>query len=58
VNATFDPPVIEKNAGLNNTSGYIGMVAAKRLGIVILANRGSQDAAALGRRILTELARR
>jgi beta-lactamase class C len=58
VNATFDPPVVEKNAGLNNMSGYIGMVPAKKLGMVILANRGSQDAAALGRRILTELARR
>jgi beta-lactamase class C len=58
VNATFDPPVVEKNAGLNNMSGYIGMVPAKKLAIVILTNRGSQDAAALGRRILTELARR
>jgi beta-lactamase class C len=58
VNANFDRPIVEKNAGLNNMSGYIGMVPAKKLGIVILANRGSQDAAALGRRILTELARR
>jgi len=58
VNTNFDPPIVEKNAGLNNMSGYIGMVPAKKLGIVILANRGSQDAAALGRRILSELARR
>ena len=58
VNYNFDPPIVEKNAGLNNTSGYIGMVPAKKLGLVILANRGSQDAAALGRRILSELARR
>ena len=58
VNTNFDPPIVEKNAGLNNISGYIGMVPAKKLGIVILANRGSQDAAALGRRILSELSRR
>lgn len=58
VNFNFDPPIVEKNAGLNNNSGYIGMVPGKKLGIVILANRGSQDAAALGRRILSELARR
>ena len=58
VNYNFDPPIVEKNAGLNNTSGYIGMVPAKKLGLVILANRGNQDAAALGRRILSELARR
>ena len=58
VNTNFDPPIVEKNAGLNNMSGYIGMVPGKRLGILILANRGSQDAAELGRRILSELARR
>jgi beta-lactamase class C len=58
INNNFDPPIIEKNAGLNNTSGYIGMLPTKRLGIVILANRGSQHAAEVGRRILAELAHR
>jgi beta-lactamase class C len=58
VNHNFDPPIIEKNAGLNNTSGYIGMLPTKRLGIVILANRGSQHAAEVGRRMLPELAAR
>lgn len=58
VNYEGDPPIVEKNAGLNNTSGYIGMVPARKLGIVILANRGSQDAAETGRRIILALARR
>jgi beta-lactamase class C len=58
VNHNFDPPIIEKNAGLNNTSGYIGMLPTRRLGIVILANRGSQHAAEVGRRLLPVLAAR
>src|SRR5262249_42516284 len=57
VNYNFAPPIIEKNAGLNNTSGYIGMLPDHKLGIVILANRGSQHAAEMGRRVLPELAR-
>jgi beta-lactamase class C len=58
VNHNFDPPIIEKNAGLNNTSGYMGLLPDQQIGIVILANRGSQHAAEMGRRILAELARR
>jgi beta-lactamase class C len=58
VNYETDPPIVEKIAGLNNTSGYMGMMPARKLGIVILANRGSQHAGAVGRRVLAELARR
>jgi beta-lactamase class C len=58
VNFETDPPIVEKIAGLNNTSGYMGMIPDRKLGIVILANRGSQPANAMGRRILTDLARR
>ena len=36
------PVIIDKPGGLNNTSTYIGLVAGKRLGIVILINRGDQ----------------
>jgi beta-lactamase class C len=32
--------VVDKPGGLNNASGYIGLVPARRLGIVLLANRG------------------
>ena len=58
VNYNTDPPIVEKIAGLNNTSGYIGMMPAKKLGIVILSNRGSQYTAKVGRSLLPELARR
>jgi beta-lactamase class C len=49
-------PIVDKNGGLNNTSAYIGMVPSKRIGIVMLANRGEQDVTQTGRRILLELA--
>lgn len=32
--------VVDKPGGLNNASGYIGLVPARRIGIVLLANRG------------------
>ncbi|MBB4375467.1 beta-lactamase class C [Bradyrhizobium sp. CIR48] len=32
--------VIDKPGGLNNASGYIGLVPARRIAIVLLANRG------------------
>jgi len=32
--------IVDKPAGLNNASAYIGLVPAKRIGIVLLANRG------------------
>ena len=35
-----DVTVVDKPGGLNNASGYIGLVPAHRLGIVLLANRG------------------
>ena len=33
--------IIDKPAGLNNASGYIGLVPEKKIGIVLLANRGN-----------------
>ena len=56
VNDNTDPPIVEKIAGLNNTSGHMGMIRDKRIGIVILSNRGSQYMATAGRRVLAELA--
>ncbi|MBR0711110.1 serine hydrolase [Bradyrhizobium liaoningense] len=32
--------VVDKPGGLNNASGYLGLVPARRIGIVLLANRG------------------
>jgi len=35
-----DVDIVDKPGGLNNASAYIGLVPAKRIGIVLLANRG------------------
>jgi beta-lactamase class C len=42
INDYGGPVIIDKPGGMNNASSYIGMVAAKKLGIVILANPGDQ----------------
>ena len=52
-----DLTIVDKNGGLNNTSTYIGMIPQKRLGIVILANRGKEPATRIGRQIMLALAR-
>ena len=51
-----EPTIIEKYGGLNNASAYIGMMPTRKLGIVILGNRGNQYPNEPGRRILLELA--
>jgi len=52
------PLIIEKNGGLNNTTSYIGMMPGEKLGVVILSNRGSNNAGApIGRRIMHRLVR-
>jgi beta-lactamase class C len=52
-----DLTIVDKNGGLNNTSTYIGMIPQKRLGIVILGNRGNEPATRIGRQIMLALAR-
>jgi beta-lactamase class C len=49
-------PIVEKYGGLDNASAYIGMMPGRKLGIVILGNRGNQYPSEAGRRILRELA--
>jgi beta-lactamase class C len=49
--------ILDKNGGLDNTSTYIGFVPQQKLGVVILANRGRQNATKYGRQILHALAR-
>ena len=48
--------IIDKNGGLPNTSTYIGFVPQRRLGVVILVNRGKQAATKIGRQIIHALA--
>jgi beta-lactamase class C len=50
------PAIVEKYGGLNNASAYIAMVPGRRLGLMILGNRGNQYPNEVGRRILLELA--
>jgi beta-lactamase class C len=52
-----DLTIVEKNGGLNNATSYIGMIPSRRLGIVILSNRGDQYPAEVGRCIMLALAR-
>jgi len=49
-------PIVEKYGGLNNASAYIGMMPGRKLGIVILGNRGNLYPSDAGRRILRDLA--
>ena len=51
-----EPTIIEKYGGLNNAASYIGMMPSRRLGIVILTNRGNQYPNEVGRAIMLELA--
>ena len=48
--------ILDKNGGLPNTSTWIGFTPQRKLGVVILVNRGKQHATAIGRQILHALA--
>jgi beta-lactamase class C len=48
--------IVEKYGGLNNSSVYVGMIPEKKLGIVIMMNRGGQDIEQPGRRFMLKLA--
>jgi beta-lactamase class C len=48
--------ILDKNGGLNNTSTYIGFAPQRKLGVVILVNRGKQHATGVGRQIIHALA--
>jgi beta-lactamase class C len=49
--------VVDKPGGLNNASAYVGMVPLRRLGIVLLANRGEYPHEIARYRILPALSR-
>jgi beta-lactamase class C len=49
--------IVEKNGGLGNASSYIGLIPERRLGVAILASRGDQYPAEVGRCIMLALAR-
>jgi beta-lactamase class C len=47
--------VIDKNGALDNTSSYIGIAPDRRMGLVIMTNRGDQYVAKVGRRTMLRL---
>jgi len=52
-----DATVVDKPGGLNNASGYMGLVPARRIAIVLLANRGEYPHEIARYKILPALAR-
>lgn len=50
------PTIVDKYGGLNNASAYIGLMPSRKLGIVLLGNRGSMGVADAGRAIMAALA--
>ena len=52
-----EPTIIDKNGGLNNSTTYIGMIPQRRLGVVLLINRGELNGRDYGQPILLRLAR-
>jgi beta-lactamase class C len=53
-----DEPIVEKYGGMNNASAYIGLLPERKIGVVILGNRGSMAVEDVGRRIILALAGR
>lgn len=49
--------IVDKPGGLNNATGYIGLVPARRIGVVLLANRGEFPHETVRYRVLPALAR-
>jgi beta-lactamase class C len=52
-----DVDIVDKPAGLNNATAYVGLVPAHKVGIVLLANRGDFPYEIARYRVLPELAR-
>ncbi|MGY8711041.1 serine hydrolase [Bradyrhizobium sp. 18BD] len=48
--------IVDKPGGLNNTSGYLGLVPAQQIGFVLLANRGEYPHEIVRYKILPALA--
>jgi beta-lactamase class C len=52
VNESGGPPIVDKPGGLDNASTYVGLVPSRKLGLVILSNRGNQYPHELARETL------
>ena len=49
--------ILDKNGGLPNTSTWIGFTPQRKIGVVVLCNRGNQPATRIGRQMLHAVAR-
>jgi len=49
--------IVDKYGGMNNASAYIGLIPERKIGVVILGNRGSIPVTDMGRGIILTLAR-
>ena len=49
--------IVDKYGGMNNASAYIGLIPERRIGVVILGNRGSMAVTDMGRGIILARAR-
>jgi beta-lactamase class C len=49
--------IVDKNGGLPNTATWVGFTPERKIGVVILCNRGKQPATRVGRQLLHALAR-
>ncbi len=52
INDLGGPTIVDKPGGLNNASGYMGLVPKRNLGIVILSNRGDVYPHELARNVI------
>jgi beta-lactamase class C len=52
-----DETIVDKYGGMVNASAYIGMIPDRKLGIVMLGNRGNMPVSEAGRGIMRALAR-
>jgi beta-lactamase class C len=52
INTLGGPVIVDKPGGLNNASAYMGLVPERRLGIVILSNRGDVYPHELARNVI------
>lgn len=50
--------IVDKYGGMNNASAYIGLLPRRKIGVVILGNRGSMAVEEVGRRMILTLAGR
>jgi beta-lactamase class C len=52
VNGMHGPTIVDKPGGINNSSAYVGMVPASKVGLVILVNRGSRSPYEVARAVI------